>query len=73
MCLGISDESDDDAEVLQMPEGAHCVDWIYGNSRGLRQGCGDFRKTVVSNRPTFFAANETHLDGDATSAFVPFG
>ena len=73
MCLGVSDDSDDDMEVLQMPEGAHCVDWIYGNSRGLRQGCGDFRNAIAANKPTFFAANETHLDGDATSAFVPYG
>ena len=38
------------------------VDWVYGNARGLRQGSGDFRKAVVTQRPTFFAVNDTHLD-----------
>ena len=75
MCLGVNSDCDDDAQTPMqiIPQGADTVDWIYGNSRGLRQGCGDFRKTIASRRPTFFAVNETHLDGDASSAFIPFG
>ena len=49
----------------------HTVDWVYGNARGLRQGCGEFRKAVSVNKPTFFAVNETHLDGDPSKPFVP--
>ena len=49
------------------------VDWVYGNARGLRQGSGDFRKAVVTRRPTFFAVNETHLDGDPIKQLIPWG
>ena len=47
--------------------------WVYGNSRGLRQGCGDFRKTVATKRPTFFGVNESHLKGDPVKPLIPWG
>ena len=41
--------------------------------RGLRQGSGDVRKAIVTQRPTFFAVNETHLDGDPAKPLIPWG
>ena len=73
LCMGVQDERASAQQQLKIPEGAHCVDCTYRNSRGLRQGCGDFKKAIVGNKPTFFAVNETHLDGDAASTFIPYG
>lgn len=49
------------------------VKWIYGNSRGLRQGSGEFKKAVVTHKPTFWAMNECHLDDDPAKALIPSG
>ena len=72
MCLSAQDEA---VRPTQQLSGscAHRVDWVYGNARGLRQGCGDFRSEIAVNRPTFFAALETHQDGDPGKQFVPYG
>ena len=60
------------ATVTPMAQFNNKVDWIYGNSRGLRQGSGEFRHTVMTHKPTFFAVNETHLKDDAMKQFVPY-
>ena len=52
---------------------ADAVEWIYGNARGLRQGSGDFCQAIHTQRPTFFAACETHLDGDPIEPLIPSG
>ena len=77
MCLGTAAAAED--EVLGFRAGgavdstAETVDWIYGNTRGMKQGCGDLCTAVASKRPSFFAANETHLDGDPVKSMIPPG
>ena len=77
MCLGTVAAAEDD--VLGFRAGgavdstAETVDWIYGNTRGMKQGCGDLCTAVASKRPSFFAANETHLDGDPVKSMIPPG
>ena len=77
MCLGTAAAAEDD--VLGFRAGgtvdstADTVDWIYGNVRGMKQGCGDLCTAVASKRPSFFAANETHLDDDPIKSMIPPG
>ena len=73
MCLGVADVPDEAVSSEFETVGSEFVDWVYGNVRGLRQGSGDLRKAIATQRPTFFAANETHLDGDPAKPLIPWG
>ena len=83
MCLGTGGLTDAEFGVADNIRGAmprrlnsdsvRSVNWIYGNVRGLSQARGDLRKSIVTHRPTFFAATETHLDGDPIKALIPWG
>jgi len=73
MCLGIADVPDEAVSSEFETVGSEFVDWVYGNVRGLRQGSGDLRKAIATQRPTFFATNETHLDGDPAKPLIPWG
>ena len=77
MCLGSAAAAGDDVLGFRaggtIDSAADTVDWIYGNARGMRQGCGDLCTVVATKRPSFFAVNEIHLDGDPVSSMIPPG
>ena len=73
MCVGIADVPNEVVGAEFEAVGSEFVDWVYGNVRGLRQGCGDLQKAIATQRLTFFAVNETHLDGDPAKPLIPRG